>query len=264
MSYTSIVRNIKVILLAIVLLAILIPALIYFYKTRISVKKGSGAKITTTVKKAQGETRFFGALRSYEITDDLWSESMGIEKTGFVLEQIRTESPIEIETMIPIENALGLDLASLANKCVEIQGNIKSNNNIDGYGKTIIEIKNIEISSYGNCKEYPSQEYAEDLKRETISGHLERITRNYPDITYDYILKLNKPYIDKYSASGIDTPVYEILITPKDNGIWEQFESMINQEVEIQGFWSWGFAESRYIVVENIVTVSTIVGSRSN
>ncbi len=244
--YTFYVKNKTLFLLVLIVVGFSL-VIIYLKSNRTS------KPTTEQMPAAENLTKIYGSIRKYKLDDITWSESMGLALEGFVLDHINSNGLLE--DFVPIESTSKQNLDSFINKCVELTGTVKTNENIDGYGKTKLMLESVRLTNYSNCTPYWGGERPPEIKTQTITGVLKRIDRVYPDITYDYTVKLAEPFLDEFSASGIPTMKYEAITSPNSNKIWEQFEQVMGQKVIVEGYWTWGYAESRYFVAENISLV---------
>jgi hypothetical protein len=90
----------------------------------------------------------------------------------------------------------------------------------------------------------------------TLSGLLKRFERPAPDIDYDYTLALDEPYLDENNATGLNMYVKNYVVIPSTSALWLKLEGNIDKHVTLDGYFSWGFAESKYFTVTG-VTQST-------
>jgi len=86
----------------------------------------------------------------------------------------------------------------------------------------------------------------------TFTGTIIRMVRPSPDITYDYILKLDKPYRDDNNASGMTLNVDQLVLLPGGAKVWETLENNIDKKVTLTGWFEWGYAETKHFVVFSI------------
>lgn len=245
--YTSYVKNKTLFLL--VLIVVGFSLVIIYFKSNLTSKSN-----IEQMPSAENLTKIYGSIRKYKLDDITWAESMGLALEGFVLDHINSNE-IFLEDFVPIESTSKQNLDSFINKCVELTGTVKSNENIDGYGKTKLMLESVKLTDYSNCTPYWVGDQPPEIKTQTITGVLKRIDRVYPDITYDYTIKLSEPFLDEFSASGNPTMMFEAITSPNSTKTWEQFEQVMGQKVIVEGYWTWGYAESRYFVAENISLV---------
>lgn len=147
----------------------------------------------------------------------------------------------------------------LLGKCVKINGTVPNewkNRGYDDipYARVAFDADKIEIVDYSQCNPFAysaTQDFIEsDMSR--FEGTAIYAQRPAPDIHYDYQLKLNKPYFDDPSSSGMPQNVSFIDISPSSHSLWRQLEDSINKEVTIDGYMTWGYSETRYLQIVNI------------
>jgi len=201
--------------------------------------------------------KFGSSVPLYQLTDfiDLANSNSnnqveGLSITGYYL------APSDIN--------INFNFNNFAGKCVSIEGmpsffvNSKDANTIDGYNHSMLTVYSIKQVAMTECKPYvklpieTTNEISPDIVLETMTGRLVRMERPAPDISYDYNLVLDKPFVDNNNASGVPQELNVVVVSPSTNDLWEKFEASINTDITVKGPMSWGYAESRFLSVTEI------------
>ena len=148
-------------------------------------------------------------------------------------------------------------------KCVKIEGRLvpgweeltqnSEKNSQFTYGNLAIIPENIIPVEMIKCDPYEERIQGEkNLDLATFSGTLKHRVRPAPDIGYDYLLFLNEEYLDTSSSTGSPELLEQIDITPFSNNIWIEIQEKIDQKVTLEGYYLWGYAESKYMEVHSV------------
>jgi hypothetical protein len=86
-----------------------------------------------------------------------------------------------------------------------------------------------------------------------VRGVIQTAERPAPDIAYDYQIELISPIYDPLNASYPDLPISSLVIIPKTEIQERELVKNLGNEVTVSGYLSWGYAESRPLVLESIV-----------
>jgi hypothetical protein len=153
--------------------------------------------------------------------------------------------------------------AGYQGKCVKIEGTL-----VSGWGDIGSDYQKNGQFTYGNLAVLP--EYILPMKmtdcsayKETtgaekyfdlisFSGILKHGIRPAPDIGYDYILELDEEYLDSSSSAGYPVYLKQIDVIPLNDGVWIEIEENIDKQVTLEGYYLWGYAESKYLEVHSI------------
>jgi len=156
------------------------------------------------------------------------------------------------------------DFSDYWGSCVEITGatriisdSIKLRDHF--LGRQVLEVSSIKYSDVRICpnqwgaeeneaKAYV-QKYYPHAKLETFSGSLERSTRPFVDITYDYQLSLDKPFWDTCCESEDSTEFKSIVVSCSNYAMYMDYERFIKDtiQVEISGYRLSGYQHSLLI-----------------
>jgi hypothetical protein len=159
------------------------------------------------------------------------------------------------------------DISNYEGRCVSLKGGVPDAwrdiqvndfefNGQYTYQRAALTLKTIESLKYEDCSPYEKTSIPHEYMRPaTFSGILSRLSRPAPDIGsgYDYKVKLNSPYLDKGSMTGVPTVVSSFILAPTDNNMWKVFEENIGNNVTVMGDIRWGYAESQYLYVQDLV-----------
>lgn len=158
------------------------------------------------------------------------------------------------------------EIKNFEGKCVEVKGKIKEGwgnlqdqrfelNNQYTYNRLAFVHEEVNQKNYADCQIFPDPKPINRTsfkKIEKVSGIVEHALRLAPDISYDYRLRLAKPFIDPLDASG-NPKVYPFLdISPLNQTILLELERNMGQKVTVEGEMTWGYAESRYLKVISV------------
>lgn len=158
-----------------------------------------------------------------------------------------------------------VELFNYLGRCVSITGkivngweNLEENNYIINgkwtYGRSALVVNDVSIIDVNNCVydfdwingRVDGQEY------EKFVGQIGFAERPAPDISYDFEIILPKPYEDDRNATGRAIWRDALDISPGTDEILVQLLENIGKDVEIYGYWEWGYAESRFFMVTAI------------
>ena len=146
-------------------------------------------------------------------------------------------------------------------KCVLVTGTEPTEwlgkNKTDSYQRSTLVLKSINQIDGAECNPSlaTSIENNSGAEKLTLRGVVENSTRPAPDIYYDYQVKLTKPLLDEYNASGLPQEVSHIIVIPESNDLWVKLMDSVNLEVEIQGYMEWGYSESKYFKLTELTVL---------
>jgi len=162
------------------------------------------------------------------------------------------------------------DLRKYLGKCVDVMGKIEDGwqdlennkyeiNNQYTYGRSAMIVSKIDITQYNNC--YVGNDIVPTLPedpdyeqvRQTFRGTIGFSKRPAPDIDYDLELLLEKPYLDQENATGQSIWTNRIDIAAASEELLLNMLGNIGKKVEVEGYWQWGYAESRFFRVDKMV-----------
>jgi hypothetical protein len=142
-------------------------------------------------------------------------------------------------------------------KCVTLTGVIPNEWKGVKLGETLdrsaINVLSVSALDFTACKTTYTPGVIDTTKVQSWNGKIERENRPACDIGYDYKLTLTTPYMDNNNASGQPLLVKDLVMIPNTDALWKIFEQNINKTVEIKGESKGGYAESTYILVNDIV-----------
>lgn len=90
------------------------------------------------------------------------------------------------------------------------------------------------------------------LETLTFSGTIESMTRPAPDINYDFALRLDEPFLNKFSAYGEDVVETTMILIGSTEDIQNQIVSNIGNHVTVTATLEWGYAETQFLRVSEI------------
>ncbi|MDP3998337.1 MAG: hypothetical protein Q8P89_01835 [bacterium] len=149
-------------------------------------------------------------------------------------------------------------IGTLLGKCVQITGTEptewKNKVKGDSYLRTALIPNTINPLDNSKCNPYSATvtENVSGAENLILRGIVNNSNRPAPDISYDYQVKLSKPFLDKYNSSGSPQQVNMVDAIPSTNNVWIELTNNINKEVEIQGYMQWGYSESKYFSITSI------------
>ncbi len=194
------------------------------------------------------EQERLGIPARYQVTD-FDSSSFGPSDGFFLLEN---DSSDTIST-------------DLVGRCITVAGTMilteAGTNFSDTYNRGQLEVKSIAETDQNNCSPYKTTKSDSPEPKQTASfdGFLRQNTRPAADIGYDYQLELANPIQDNdgsFGASGLPQRIKRINILPADNAMWRQIQLRLSETdptmVTVQGYWEWGYAESRVFHIEKL------------
>jgi hypothetical protein len=161
------------------------------------------------------------------------------------------------------------NLSQLVGKCVRVQGDFvegwegvnmdsSSISGVFAYGRTALNVISTERLNYDNCTIYEEVEPFDMQfhQRRQFIGTVDRVERPAPDIGYDYVINLNEPFEDPLDAAGPGIARDTLVIMPGSNSIWRTIEESMGAQVLLEGFMTWGYAETRHFVIESLTLAS--------
>lgn len=148
-------------------------------------------------------------------------------------------------------------------KCVKVEGRL-----VPEWEKTLQDFMKNDQYSYGNlamipenitptemkkCSPYKGASMAlHDFAASSFSGVIRYQTRPAPDIGYDYMLFSDEGFVDPDLTGSDSARLDHIDLTPFNNEIWIKFEDNIGKSVTLEGFYLWGYSESKYLEVHSL------------
>jgi hypothetical protein len=158
------------------------------------------------------------------------------------------------------------DFEKYLGKCVAINGNIyegweqlvQNDYEINGkwtYGRSALVVQKVEEKNIDQCVSDYDQTIKdkvtiENSNHETIKGKLEFSKRPAPDIGYDFIIIPSEPFIDEQNSAGYPVVSRFVDVNAGTDEIFTAMTKNTGKEVEVGGYMIWGYAESRYLVVD--------------
>jgi hypothetical protein len=163
-------------------------------------------------------------------------------------------------------NESNLEIAKNVGKCVEITGIVPETSNLISndytangqytYNRIVLNPTKLKVLNNKYCNVYTFNESdLNNLKKVNLEGKITRFSRPAPDIGYDYQIILKEPFVDNTNASGLPQTVNSYLIVPKSDEVWKKIEDNIKRDrnnIKLEGYENWGYAESKYILVDSI------------
>jgi len=152
-------------------------------------------------------------------------------------------------------------------KCVHIKGTIKqgwkdiTKNNFQfnqkyTYQNSVLIPSQIKQLDFNKCNPYRydnSQNITNQNNFRSYRGIIRRINRPSPDINYDYEIILSVSTKEMYGSTGIVSNLTRIDFTPLNNNIWEEMEKRAGKVVTVEGYKTWGYGESEYLLITKIL-----------
>lgn len=210
-----------------------------------------------------------GVIRTSGVTDQMattWSISKPIYQiTNLKIKPnysgIEFDGAYLVNSNIPMEKYLG--------RCVQLKVGmqdlskpfINKDYTVNGeytYKNLLLYPLNVQplVYSLALCNPYgdkqPTEEKKKSMQGKTFTGTMGKITRPAPGIGYDYELILDVPYTDPLDASGLSARKNSLIVVPSTNKIWEEIERNMGRRVIVNGYATWGYAESRYLLVTSV------------
>lgn len=206
-----------------------------------------------------GKDKFYGELQTTGFTesDISWYNLEDGEYQLTYLGEIDSDkiADYEIVTRVFIEPQ-GEDIDRYWGKCVSISGDLQEEVGgllkKVGYGNDIpvFDLKKIEEVDESKCsKVYSVEPIGTEKFDGSISGELTRSVRPAYDISYDFELKLTEPSLELSGGSGLLTE--SIYVSPISS-VADEFTNSLDKKVKLEGYLTWGYAESRHFVVTKI------------
>ncbi|MFC1790656.1 hypothetical protein ACFLZP_04210 [Patescibacteria group bacterium] len=135
----------------------------------------------------------------------------------------------------------------------EILGNWSEKEKSSMYNHSVLEVSQIEKIDYSGCRPYGDKLIFDNSQDKlTFQGIPIHSNRPAPDIGYDYQLKLDQPFKDKLSALDPNQEVSLLAIWPTTNDLWVTLENNLGQQILVEGYMAWGYAETRYFEITAI------------
>ena len=196
---------------------------------------------------SQEEQERLGIPARYQVTD-FDSSSFG-PRDGFFLLTTADSTNISGE---------------LLGRCVTVAGTMMpteaGTNFSDTYNRGQLQINSITETDQLNCSPYQKLAPATEPRvTGSYAGYLRHNPRPAADVGYDYQLELAEPINDvdgAFGASGLPQQVSRITVMPADNTIWRTLQPLLADSpptvVTAQGYWEWGYAESRVFHIEKL------------
>lgn len=169
----------------------------------------------------------------------------------------------------------GFDFSNYLGKCVSVSGKINSgwesleNNKYEinekwTYNRSAMVVNKIDVTDFNNCivshdRAVKDKKTLEGLDYKVAKGVLEFGKRPAPDISYDFIIILDEPFIDEQSASGKPILTKQLDISPGNDEIFMRIIDNIGKKAEISGYMEWGYAESRFLRVDNLQIITPLI-----
>lgn len=215
----------------------------------------------------ENQITLIGVLRTSGVSDHMaagWSISKPTYQitsltTKFSYSNIEFDGAYLVNSDVPLEKYLG--------RCVQLKAGVQelSKSFINGdylvngeytYKNLLLYPIKVQPLLFLFCKPYNNKLSSEDIEKDPqrllVTGTMGRLTRDTPDIGYDYEIILDIPYIDPLSSAGPSKQKNSILVVPATNSIWEKIERNIGKRVTLDGHMSWGYAESRFLLVRTL------------
>ena len=188
------------------------------------------------------------SLLKYQITD--------LKEKQFQYEITKYNGAYLLDSNLKIYENIG--------RCIELDGRIAETNNladpsymVNGqytYSRIVLNPKSITIldrsECYGIYNDSSLNKNSDTYRK--LQGKIARFQRPAPDIGYDYQVILKEPITDNNNTSGLPQIVNSYLISPVSDEIWNLLEQEIEKDSKstvIEGYDTWGYAESKYIIV---------------
>lgn len=163
------------------------------------------------------------------------------------------------------------NLSNYLGKCVSVYGKIKNgweyieNNKyeINGrwtYRRSAMVVSKLDILELDNCLVsydviVKDKKLLEGLEYKNAKGTLDFAERPAPDISYDFKIILDEPFIDAMNASGKPVLTKQVDISAGSYEIYKQVISNLGKKIGVGGYMEWGYAESRFLRVDKIQTL---------
>lgn len=244
--------------------------LIFFGIKIYSRVRNLGSNITLTT------FEMIGVLRTSGVTSEIadkWNLYVPVVIPTYQIRELKQEkinfNGIDfygafLEDYAGTEKRYQLNIGRYIGKCVEVKAVmhlvtksfVNETYTVNGeytYRNLYLSPISIKQLDYNKCDPYPSS-FISDLEKtgakiQIFSGTLQRQDRPAPDIGYDYSLSLETPFVDELSASGLPREASSITVEPSNNEIWKFVEQNIGRNVSLEGYMTWGYSESRYLLI---------------
>lgn len=158
-------------------------------------------------------------------------------------------------------------LQSYLGSCIGIEGAVKEGwseqaENFNGqftYNRSALDVKTISLLEITECPEaeVEAEFRLEESELETFKGVVERMERPAPDIAYDYTLRLESPFRDKYHPVQPDKMIKEIPLVAFEPEQLNKLEKAVaeNKTIVVQAVLKQGYAEQRVLQLARILDV---------
>lgn len=150
-------------------------------------------------------------------------------------------------------------------KCVTVSGTLKSGwdslatqtpsfelNGQFTYNRLALLPTSLRLLDMSACDPYSAGTigYSDDpTNKRSYTGKIRRSIRPAPDIGYDYELELAVPVDEDYGASGLPQKTSRVTLVPVSSEAWQAMEGKIDVTGNVEGYKSWGYAESQFLAV---------------
>ncbi len=183
-------------------------------------------------------------LSNYQVTD-LQNENLDKDILGFFLEADDLFSRVYLGKCVKVEGKL------LPQWNLILEGFQK--NTQYSYKNSVLVPERITPIDMKQCKPYREEFVGiNNMVLATFSGILKHSVRLSYDIGYDYKLILDDDYLNKDFSFGEPTYLKEINVTPFNDEVWMEFEKNIGKNVVLEGYYLWGYAETKYLLVHTL------------
>ncbi len=220
---------------------------------RIEKNQARSKQVNTVLPKTlpvqSGSLTLTGVIRTSGLSDDE-KQRLGLFGVSYQITDLSKKDKEDLDGyyLLPSDQKLETFLG----KCVHVIGTEPtewlSRDKTDSYQRSTLVLNSINQIDGAECSPSLATSVGNNsgAKKLTLQGIVENSTRPAPDIYYDYQVKLAKPLLDEYNASGLPQEVSRIIVIPESKDLWVKLMDSVNLEVEIQGYMEWGYAESKY------------------
>ena len=123
------------------------------------------------------------------------------------------------------------------------------------FGRSIAVPRLITELPFTRCTPYPevvNVSAEEKEKKYEAHGVLSNAVRPAIDINYDYTIRFAPPFQKIHNAESESGSFTEMVIVPGNKNVWKRIEENIGKSVRMTGYVRWGYAESRYFLVDTV------------
>ncbi len=215
--------------------------------------------VNTQTNNTTPKITVIGVIRTSGLSNEE-KQLFGLPSVSYQLTDLRSNVIQEIYGYYLIPNNKKLE--TFLGKCVQITGSEplewKGKNKNDFYQRTALNLLTINSVDISECDPYSATNVRSELESEKVTfyGTINNTNRPSPDINYDYQILLSKPYLEKENSSGLSQEVNTIVVIPSTFEVWDTLTNNINQMVKIEGYMEWGYAESKYLKIVSIETIT--------